>query len=118
MNVSDQDSSSLSISQVARRFGVSLETIRRWEKAGLLHAIRPDGKNRIFQNQEVEELLQRQPLTASAAAEFLGISTKRLKEITSDGDVVPAGHGGATYVYTKDQLEKLKNSIYIKDNYN
>ena len=44
----DKKEKLLVISQAADYLGVSIDTVRRWDRRGLLHAIRPNGKTRYF----------------------------------------------------------------------
>ena len=47
----------LPIGETARRLGVSVDTIRRWESAGKIAAIRTPGGQRRFPAAEVARLL-------------------------------------------------------------
>lgn len=47
----------LPIGEVARRLGVSVDTIRRWDKAGKITAIRTPTGHRRFHVAEVDRLL-------------------------------------------------------------
>src|SRR5207245_1672473 len=47
----------LSIAEVAELAGVSVGTIREWERGGLLRASRTAGGHRRFRDDDVEELL-------------------------------------------------------------
>ena len=53
------DSYSLSVGDVAGAFGVTAATVRNWEKAGKLHAIRTPGNQRRFAATDVEAILAR-----------------------------------------------------------
>jgi len=44
----DKKEKLLVISDAAKYLGVSIDTVRRWDRAGVLHAVRPDGKTRYF----------------------------------------------------------------------
>lgn len=46
----------VSISETAQFFGVSIDTIRRWDKEGILHSVRPTGKTRFFYRKDLEVL--------------------------------------------------------------
>lgn len=46
----------LSIGEATVFFGVSIDTIRRWDEVGLLHSVRPTGKTRFFYKDELEKL--------------------------------------------------------------
>jgi excisionase family DNA binding protein len=47
----------LPIGEAARRLGVSVETIRRWDRAGKITSTRTVGGQRRFPASEVERLL-------------------------------------------------------------
>jgi excisionase family DNA binding protein len=49
----------LTISEVARRLGVSVGTVRRWSDEGHLRASRTPGRQRRFSVEEVESFLAR-----------------------------------------------------------
>lgn len=62
------NTSLLTISQTAQKLGISIQTLRRWDKQGKLTAVRksPSG-NRYFDKQKVEEfLVERKDLFALA----------------------------------------------------
>jgi len=50
------DNKLLSIGQTANLLGVSIDTIRRWDKAGKIRSVRLKGKNRYFETSEVERI--------------------------------------------------------------
>lgn len=47
----------LSVGETARRMGVSIDTIRRWERDGKIVGIRTPGNQRRFPITEVQRLL-------------------------------------------------------------
>ncbi len=49
----------LTISDAAKAIGVSVDTIRRWEKKGLIKASRSDHNYRVFNLEEIKRLLQK-----------------------------------------------------------
>lgn len=51
----------LVISEAARYLGVSIDTVRRWDKTGLLHSTRPTGKTRYFAIDELETVKNSPP---------------------------------------------------------
>lgn len=53
----------LVISEAAIYLGVSIDTVRRWDKAGLLHSTRPTGKARYFSVEELERIKNSPPGT-------------------------------------------------------
>jgi excisionase family DNA binding protein len=46
----------LSIGETSRMLGVSLDTLRRWDAAGKLPAVRTVGQQRRFRREDVERL--------------------------------------------------------------
>ena len=46
----------VSIGEAAKILGVSIDTIRRWDKNGTLKSERPDGKTRFFSIEDLEKL--------------------------------------------------------------
>ncbi len=47
----------LAIGEVARLLGVTVETVRRWDRAGRITSIRTPGGQRRFAQSEVDRLL-------------------------------------------------------------
>ena len=58
----------VSISQAAKILDVSIDTVRRWDKQGILKSTRPDGKNRYFAVKDLENIKFAQPLSISEAS--------------------------------------------------
>jgi len=52
-----KDTQYLPIGKVAKMLGLSVQTIRRWERAGKIHAVRSPGNHRLFDVEEVRQLL-------------------------------------------------------------
>ncbi|MBI2020039.1 MerR family DNA-binding transcriptional regulator, partial [Candidatus Daviesbacteria bacterium] len=101
------------ISEAALILGVSIDTVRRWDKAGLLHSERPDGKNRYFSIEELEQIKLGQPLSISEASKRLGISATTLRRLEKRGLLVPERNKAGERAYTKESLEKFLNSEYF-----
>ena len=85
--MSDKDSSPgarLRVGQAAEMLGVTVETLRRWESAGILHTERSEGGQRLVAVEEVSRLLDARrktstdrPIVAqSARNRFVGIVTR------------------------------------------
>lgn len=53
------------IGDVARRFGVTVATVRAWEKAGKITAVRTPGNHRVFRRSDVDALLNPAPERAA-----------------------------------------------------
>lgn len=48
----------LTIGETARRFGVTVATVRNWDKAGRITSTRTPGGQRRFKRSDIEELLR------------------------------------------------------------
>ena len=83
-----KDKKYVPISEAARILGVSIATVRRWDKKGILHAIRRSGRYRYFTLDELEKVKFSQPLTISQAAHQLGLSATTLRRLERRGVTV------------------------------
>src|SRR3989344_1443986 len=79
----------ISISQASKILGVSIDTVRRWDKNGTIKSQRPDGKNRYFAIQDLEAIKFAQPLTISEVAEQLNVSPSTLRRLEKKGLISP-----------------------------
>lgn len=100
------------ISEAAHILGVSIDTIRRWDKSGVLHSERPDGKNRYFSLSELKAYQSTQPLSISEAASELGISTVTLRRLEARGLIRPKRNSAGVRCYDRSSLETFSNSDY------
>src|SRR3990167_9528589 len=101
------------IREAAKILGVSIDTIRRWDKSGILHASRPDGKTRHFSVDELEKVKFSQPLSISDASKQLEISQSTLRRLEKKGLIVPQRTAAGERLYTKETLEKFLHSEYF-----
>lgn len=109
----DEKPKLVSIGQAAKILGVSVDTIRRWDKEGILHSERPDGKNRHFNVQELEAVKFSQPLTISEASEQLNLSPSTLRRIEKKGLISPERNEKGERVYTRKVVEEFIRSEYF-----
>ncbi|HSW89963.1 MAG TPA: MerR family DNA-binding transcriptional regulator [Patescibacteria group bacterium] len=65
----NQPTGSVPISQAAQFLGISVDTLRRWERQGIIRAIRPDGKNRYFQIEDLRSLQNHKKFEAIPVSE-------------------------------------------------
>jgi excisionase family DNA binding protein len=54
------------VATVARRAGVSADTVRMWERRGLLQAIRTTSGVRLFRQHDVDEFIARRGQSTTA----------------------------------------------------
>jgi excisionase family DNA binding protein len=98
------------IGKAADILGVSIDTVRRWDKARKLNSVRLDGKNRCFALTELDRLKESKPLKISAAAEILGMSASTLRRREKAGFLAPKRGNAGERLYTKAELEFLSKA--------
>ncbi len=103
----------IQISEAAKFLGVSIDTVRRWDKSGVLVSQRPDGKNRYFSLYELEKHKFSQPLAISEVAKKLSISPTTLRRLEARGVFVPKRNTAGERIYDKDSIEKFLSSNYF-----
>src|SRR5258706_2404093 len=103
----------IQISEAAEVLGVSIDTIRRWDKAGILHSSRPDGKNRFFSLKELEDLKFSKPFTISEASEKLKLSPSTLRRLDSKKILKSERNRAGERVYSQKVIESFLNSSYF-----
>lgn len=101
------------ISEAANYLGVSIDTIRRWDRSGVLHSLRPDGKNRYFYLTELERIKFSQQLTISQVAQKLGVSMATLRRLEKKGLVESTRDKNGERIYTQDNIDKFLQSDYF-----
>ncbi len=100
----------VTVSDAASILGVSIDTIRRWEKAGKLHAKRLDGKNRYFPKDELERLKAVQPLSTTEVAKLLKVSPATVRRLEHQGLLLPARNEHGKRLYDRDSVENYLNA--------
>ncbi len=63
----------LSASEAARALGISLDTLRRWDRAGKIRVLRDSGNRRIVEAAEVDRLRSGATDALSARNHFRGV---------------------------------------------
>lgn len=101
------------ISEAAIVLGVSIDTVRRWDKSGILHSERPDGKNRYFSLEELKQHKLNQPLSISEVAGKFGVSATTLRRLEARGLIKPKRNNAGERVYDEDLLKNFLNSDYF-----
>ena len=102
----------LTLGEAAREIGVSVDTLRRWERAGKLRAVRDDRNRRRVPRREVERLGSRPRRhragdTLSARNRFTG----KVVSVEADGVMalveIEAGPFRIVSAVTRDAVEEL-----------
>lgn len=104
--------SDLSMGEAAKAIGVSVDTLRRWDKAGKLRTRRDENNRRVVSAREVTRLAQRPArhrtgAPISARNRFPGV----IKSVEVDGVMalveIEAGPFLITAAVTRDSVEEL-----------
>jgi molybdopterin-binding protein len=102
----------LTLGEAAKTIGVSVDTLRRWERAGKLRAVRDERNRRLIPRREVERLAggperHRAGDAFSARNRFPG----RVVSVEADGVMalveIEAGPHRVTAAITRDAVEEL-----------
>ena len=101
------------IGKAAEILEVSIDTIRRWDKEGILHSSRPDGKTRHFSLKEVEDLKFAKPITISELSKKLNISQSTLRRLEKKNLIQPTRNNNGERLYTNKSIEKFLDSEYF-----
>src|SRR5215213_9758138 len=104
--------SELSLGDAARAIGVSVDTLRRWDKSGRMRTVRDERGRRLVPVGEVERLADR-PVRAAAGA---GLSARNrfagvVRSVEVDGVMalveIEAGPFRIVSAVTRDAVEEL-----------
>jgi molybdopterin-binding protein len=102
----------LPLGAAAKALGVSIDTLRRWDRAGKLETVRDSRNRRLVPAAEVERLVQRPQrqrtgATISARNRFPGV----VKSVETDGVMaiieMEAGPFRVSAAVTRDAVEEL-----------
>ena len=102
----------MSLGEAARKIGVSVDTLRRWDRAGKLRTIRDERNRRLVPAEEVERLSSHPRRhttghTLSARNRFAGV----VRSVEVDGVMalveIEAGPHRITAAVTRDAVEEL-----------
>lgn len=102
----------LTLGEAAKAIGVSVDTLRRWDRAGKLHTHRDDRNRRVVSRREVERLTSRPQrhetgTRLSARNRFSGV----VRSVEADGVMalveIEAGPHLVTAAITRDSVQEL-----------
>jgi molybdopterin-binding protein len=102
----------LTLGEAAKAIGVSVDTLRRWDRAGKLHTHRDDRNRRVVSRKEVERLTSRPQrhetgTQLSARNRFAGV----VRSVEADGVMalveIEAGPHLVTAAITRDSVQEL-----------
>lgn len=105
----------MKIGDAARLLGVSIDTIRRWEKKGKVTAERLDGKNRYFAKEEIVKCKKNRPLTISQVAKRFKLSPITLRRLEEKGYISPKRNRNGVRIYDESCIGNFVMSDYFKN---
>src|SRR3989304_3849480 len=102
----------LPVSKAASFLGVSAETLRRWDRKGILKPFRTKGGQRRYSLANLEaykrgERSAKTPLKISQAAAQLGVHPETLRRWERNGAIQAERPNGGQRRYTLDRLEQI-----------
>jgi fibronectin-binding autotransporter adhesin len=103
----------VSIGDAASILGVSIDTVRRWEKAGKLTAQRLDGKNRYFAVSELEAVKANQPLSISEVAKLLNVSASTVRRLDAEGKLPAIRNEKGRRLYERHVIDSYLNNSNV-----
>jgi excisionase family DNA binding protein len=96
----------VTVGAAATYLGVSVDTVRRWETGGRLHAVRLDGKNRYFSTQELKQFRAMQPLSTTEVAARLKVSESTVRRLETQGLLVPGRDSNNKRTYSAQEVDR------------
>jgi molybdopterin-binding protein len=98
----------LPASEAARRLGISLDTLRRWDRTGRIRTTRDSANRRLVPASEVERLRGERSDALSARNRFLGVVREvRIEGLLAQVELDVVGPSRVTAVITADAAEAL-----------
>lgn len=103
----------VTVGEASSLLGVSIDTIRRWEKSGKLKAKRLDGKNRFFALDELHEFKSTRPLSTADVAKLLKISPSSVRRLEAVNHLHAVRDEKGKRLYSRESVENaiLKTSM-------
>jgi len=98
----------LSAAEAARRLGISLDTLRRWDRAGKIRAERDAANHRVVPVAEVERLRGGGEQHLSARNRFRGVvADVKIEGLLAQVEIDVSSPGRLVAVITRDSAEAL-----------
>src|SRR5436305_1787839 len=95
--------------EAAQRLGISLDTLRRWDRAGRIRTERDERNRRVVQASEVERLrAESRPSGLSARNRFVGtVASVELDGLMAQVEIVVTEPTRVVALVTRDAVEEL-----------
>lgn len=102
-------SSTLTASEAARALGISLDTLRRWDRLGRIRVTRDERNRRLVARTEIERIRGRERHTVSARNHFAGtLQEVRIEGLLAQVELVTDGPVRVVAVITREAAEELQ----------
>jgi len=99
---------SYSASDAARELGISLDTLRRWDRAGKVRVMRDAANRRVVAAAEVERLRGGEPHRLSARNRFHGVVQEvKVEGLLAQVEILVDEPTRLVAVITRDSVEEL-----------
>jgi molybdopterin-binding protein len=94
--------------EAARQLGISLDTLRRWDRAGRIQTTRDGANRRLVPEAEITRIRGQRNDGLSARNRFIGVVREiRLEGLLAQVELDVAGPTRVTAVITRDAAEAL-----------
>ncbi|HEY3183722.1 MAG TPA: helix-turn-helix transcriptional regulator [Gaiellaceae bacterium] len=98
----------LPAAEAARRLGISLDTLRRWDRAGRIRTVRDSANRRLVPAAEVERLTVRDEHRLSARNRFRGVvAAVTVEGLLAQVEIDVTEPARLVAVITRDAVEAL-----------
>lgn len=104
----------LPISEAAKYLGVSLDTLRRWDKTSIIKSKRLDGKNRYFSIEDLKKNLSNRPLSISEVSKKFNLSATTLRRLEARGILKPSRNKAGVRMFDSATIESFMKSDYFQ----
>jgi molybdopterin-binding protein len=97
-----------SAGEAARLLGISLDTLRRWDRAGRIRVERDKANRRFVDASEIERLRGAEPHPSSARNRFRGtVSDVKVEGLLAQVEIRIEGPARVVAVITREAVEEL-----------
>jgi molybdopterin-binding protein len=98
----------LPVGEAARQLGISLDTLRRWDRSGRIQTMRDGANRRLVPESEIQRLRGLRSDGLSARNRFTGVVREvRIEGLLAQVEIDVAGPSRVTAVITRDAVESL-----------
>jgi molybdopterin-binding protein len=95
-------------SEAARALGISLDTLRRWDRQGRIHVDRDAANRRVVPRREIERLRGTEPHALSARNRFVGVVREvKVEGLLAQVELEVVEPATLVAVITRDAVEEL-----------